>query len=113
MKDYEHQLQVNCVNWFRYQYPNVLIMAIPNGGNRNLITAMKLKAEGVVSGVPDLFIPVSNGKYHGMFIEMKYGKNKPSENQIKIMDILLKNGYECKVIYTIEKFIEEVNKYLR
>ena len=54
MKDIEHRLQVACVRWFRLQHPNVLIFAIPNGGQRNVVTAKRLKDEGVVAGVADL-----------------------------------------------------------
>ena len=47
MKTTEHEIQVNCVNYFRLRYPKGLIYAIPNGGHRNVIVASKLKAEGV------------------------------------------------------------------
>ncbi len=53
----EHHAQARFVAWFRKTYPGTLIFAIPNGGHRNKVTAMKLKAEGVVPGVPDLFVP--------------------------------------------------------
>ena len=53
----EHAEQVTLVQWLRRQYPGVLIFAIPNGGQRNAAVALKLKLEGVVRGVPDLYIP--------------------------------------------------------
>jgi len=34
-----------------------LIFAIPNGEKRAITVAKRLKAEGVVRGIPDLFIP--------------------------------------------------------
>lgn len=52
----EHQEQVAFVEWFRLQFPGVMIFAIPNGGARNIVTAKKLKAEGVLPGVADLYI---------------------------------------------------------
>ena len=60
MKNGEHQLQVECVKWFRFQYPKLanLLFAIPNGGLRNIKVATKLKAEGVLAGVPDLFLAI-------------------------------------------------------
>lgn len=51
---------------FRKTWPDVRIIAIPNGGWRDIRTAARLKAEGVTPGVPDLFIPE-----WGVFIEMK------------------------------------------
>jgi len=53
----EHQEQALFVQWFRRTFPDIRIFAIPNGGARNIVTAGKLKAEGVSPGVPDLFIP--------------------------------------------------------
>src|SRR5690554_3681462 len=53
----EHIEQVTLVSRFRTAYPGVRIFAIPNGGFRDQNTARKLKAEGVESGVPDLYIP--------------------------------------------------------
>ena len=50
-----------------------LLLAIPNGGLRNKVTAGKLKAQGVKAGVPDIFLPVARGRYHGLWIEMKEG----------------------------------------
>ena len=62
----EHSEQVGFINWFRSQYPEILIFAIPNGEKRAISVAKRLKAEGVVRGVPDLFIPAWN-----LWIEMK------------------------------------------
>ena len=53
----EHEEQREFVRWFRQTYKGVLIFAIPNGGSRTPSTAGRLKAEGVLPGVPDLFIP--------------------------------------------------------
>lgn len=47
------------------------MFAIPNGGLRDKITAGNLKREGVKAGVPDIFLPIPRGGYHGLFVEMK------------------------------------------
>lgn len=62
----EHQEQVIFVQWFKRKYSPVRIFAIPNGGYRSRVTAARLKAEGVMRGVPDLYIPEWN-----LWIEMK------------------------------------------
>lgn len=54
------------MNWFRERFNGVLIFAIPNGEKRAISVAKRLKAEGVVRGVPDLFIPEWN-----LWVEMK------------------------------------------
>jgi hypothetical protein len=65
----EHEEQRELVRWFRQTWPGVRIFAIPNGGARSRATAGRLKAEGVSSGVPDLFIPA-----WGLWVEMKRSK---------------------------------------
>lgn len=62
----EHHEQSGFVHWFRHKFPRVLIFAIPNGEHRSVSVGKRLKAEGVVRGIPDLFIPAL-----GVWIEMK------------------------------------------
>lgn len=54
--------------------------AIPNGGERDVIVAGRMKAEGVKAGVWDVFIPVPCGKWHGMYIEFKKPKRRREED---------------------------------
>ena len=49
----EHIEQVTFINWFRMQHSHALIFSIPNGELRAISVAQRLKAEGVVSGIPD------------------------------------------------------------
>ncbi len=65
----EHEEQRELVRWFRQTWPGVRIFAVPNGGARSKATAGRLKAEGVASGVPDLFVPAWR-----LWIEMKRTK---------------------------------------
>ena len=65
----EHEEQREVVRWFRQTWPCVRIFAIPNGGARSKATAGRLKAEGVASGVPDLFVPAWR-----LWVEMKRSK---------------------------------------
>ena len=112
MKTHESDLQIVCVKWFRMQYPNAIIAAIPNGGKRSAITASILKDEGVLAGMPDLIIPCARKGYNGLFIEMKYGKNRLSPNQIEVMIKLRKEGYLTAVCYNFDEFEKVCNEYL-
>ena len=113
MKTTEHDIQVNCVNYFRIRYPKGLIYAIPNGGQRNVIVASKLKAEGVLSGVPDLHIPISKKGYNGLYVELKNGKaGKVSDNQKTIMQKLKNEGYQCEVCRSFDEFKNVVDNYM-
>jgi len=73
----EHLEQVRFVAWFRKNYPDHKIFAIPNGGYRSKPEASRLKAEGVLKGVHDLYIPSLN-----LWVEMKEdATKKPSKEQ--------------------------------
>ena len=66
-KDLEHLEQVQVFEWAGFamaagKYPELKLMhAIPNGGKRDIVTAKKIKNEGGLSGVPDIFLPVARG----------------------------------------------------
>ena len=92
----EHEEQKAFFEWFRLAYPNVVAFAIPNGGQRNKIVAAKLKAEGVLPGVPDILI--ADGK-PGCFIEMKSTKGSTSKIQEQRIQELSKAGYRVEVCY--------------
>ena len=95
------------------RYPQLaLLYHIPNGGARSKGTAGRLKAEGVKSGVPDICLPVAKGRFHGLYIEMKVGKNKPTANQIMWIDSLLAEGYQAKVCYGWQESVKVIEDYL-
>lgn len=113
MKTGESKLQKACVKWFRLQYPKYekLLVAIPNGGNRDAITAANLKAEGVVRGASDLVLFYPNGMHPYFCIEMKYGKNKQQESQIEWQQEVEKVGGKYMVIRTFDGFRKAIKEY--
>lgn len=108
--------QATLIQWCNLQsckYSELkLIFAIPNGGYRNKGEARKLKATGTKSGVPDLFLPIPRSPKYGLFIEMKVGRNKCTDNQKKWIRDLMQQGYEVKVCYSCEEAIQTIKKYL-
>lgn len=106
----EHDEQCVVVEYCQIRrYP---LFAIPNGGSRNKAEAARLKAEGVSAGVPDLFMPIAKGKYHGLFIEMKVGKNKTSFAQDEWIALLRRNGYAVAVCYGADAAIKTIDEYI-
>jgi hypothetical protein len=82
----------------RSKFPELEMMFhIPNGGSRNKIEAGHLKAEGVKPGVPDIFLPIPRGTYHGFWIEMKVKKNQQSDEQKIWEHNLAAKGYAIAV----------------
>lgn len=113
MKQIEHRLQCSCVTWFRLQYPRLVLFAIPNGGARSITTGAMLKAEGVLTGVADLFLMFPVKLFHGLFIEMKTDKGRQSESQKKFQMLAESNGYKYVVCRSFEDFKNEILTYLK
>ena len=88
------------------------MFAIPNGGKRDDRVGAMMKYQGVKAGVWDIFLPLPRGGYHGLFIEMKVGKNKLSNLQQEFMNFAKKNMYECKVCYSCKEAIKKILSYL-
>ena len=89
----EHVEQREVVKWFRQTWPDVVIFAIPNGGARTAATAARLRVEGVLPGVPDLFVPAWR-----LWIEMKRAKGGiTSKEQREMLTYLRSVGYDAMV----------------
>lgn len=84
--------------WFHLKFPGVLMFAIPNGEYRAKSTASKLVKEGVVAGIPDLYIPAWK-----TWVEMKrkHG-SKVSKEQEQIHHYLKQIGDTVIVGYGAE-----------
>lgn len=78
--------QIEFVCWFRRTHPNVLIFSIPNGGVRSPSQSLKMKNEGVVKGIPDLFIPAWL-----CWVEMKRTKGGTTSPEQKAMHLYLRS----------------------
>lgn len=86
-----------------------LIFAIPNGQYRQ---GQRMEP-GLRPGIPDLFLPVARHGYHGLFIELKVGDNKETENQVKWKRYLTAEGYLCGVIWDeVERVMWFIEEYL-
>ena len=112
MKHTEDNLQIACIEWFYLAYPNLIIHHSPNGGFRNAREAARFKKMGTLAGMPDLHIPEPNGQYHGLYIELKAGKNRLTKNQSLIIEKLTNNKYKCEVCYSLDEFMSAVNNYI-
>lgn len=114
MRHLESRIQIACVRWFMYEYPQYagLLFHVPNGGYRKKTTAIIMKQEGVVSGVADLILLVPNKDSHGLCIEMKTEKGRQSDNQKVWQFKVTEQGYQYEVVRSVEQFIDVINAYL-
>lgn len=86
--------------------------AIPNGGKRNYVEAIKFKRTGVSPGVPDICIPYPKGSYHGLYLELKREKGGTvSYAQKEWLAFLTQNGYLAQVANGFDKAKEIVLYY--
>lgn len=110
----EHEEQSMFVKWFKMQYKNVRIFAVPNAAARGHNAASYMKAEGLSAGCPDVWIPEFL-----MCIEMKRIKGSiTSPEQISWRDYMLGIGWQAHICNGFEeaklKVIEFCNeKYIK
>ena len=100
------------------------MFAIPNGANKSKTARGKFNAEGLKAGIPDLFIPIANKYYHGLFIEMKrrpktlksgkksYSHIKVSENQKVWLQELRQQNYEAIICHGSDEAIDCIDDYM-
>ena len=110
----EHELQCECVKWYRAQYPDYAdrLVAIPNGGKRDAKTGAKLIAEGVVAGVADLMLAITTQHYGALFIEMKTEKGRQSEAQKRWEESITKDRYKYIVCRSLDDFVAQITRYI-
>ena len=112
----EHDEQAALFQWAALhasRYPELgLMFAIPNGGKRDPVTAVRLRDEGVKPGVPDVCLPVARQGWHGLFIELKWGRNKTTDRQNEWLDRLMEQGYLAVVCYGWQEAMDVIRDYL-
>ena len=111
-KSIEHTEQVKLVQRVRAFYPDVLIAAIPNGGDRTASERVRLHQEGVMAGMPDLCVLEACGGFHGLFIEMKTATGRQSNEQKALQLTLNAKGYLCVVARSADEGFETIKRYL-
>lgn len=101
------------ISWQTGEHPELaLAYHVPNGGKRDVVTAVNLKRQGVKAGVPDIHLPVARGGYHGLYIELKVGKNKQTDLQKWWQEKLTEQGYLAVVCYGWQSAAEQIMEYL-
>lgn len=114
----ENQHQMAVIKWKQQasvmsKWPELgLLFHIPNERRCTPQQGRLLKAMGVRSGVPDLFLPVARGGYHGLWIEMKTEDGTATPEQNWWGDRLLAQGYFWEVCHGWESAVRVLEWYL-
>jgi hypothetical protein len=108
----EIQLQAECFQWAWNALPETrrLIFHVPNGGSRNVIEGMQLKASGVVPGIPDLLF-IWHGQLHAF--ELKTATGTVSDAQAEVHFTWNDHGVFVHIVRTLESFQEHVKKIIQ
>jgi hypothetical protein len=131
-KQSEAAIQAQFHIWLWNTYPETrgLCWHTPNGGKREKIEAARLKAQGVVAGVPDYFCAIPRQQlddrpwpvgpspakwYHGLFIEFKEpGANMNTDHvkkQKAIQDGLRLQNYRVEICSSFEQAVQVFKEY--
>lgn len=115
---WERKHQEWLVQWFRLQYPDLLIVASANGGKRDIREAVNLKKAGVLAGFPDVQVFKACRGFNGLLIELKDPgsttriKGKVSMLQKIVLNKLNAQGYHACVCWGFEAARDVVRWYL-
>jgi hypothetical protein len=92
---------------------SALIIHIPNEGRRSPRTGKHLKDMGMRPGVSDLFLPIARGKYHGLWIEVKAPKKKPTPTQKDWLNSMVQQDYCCTWGDNAAELCEYIRRYMK
>jgi hypothetical protein len=119
----EHDLQVSIFEWAEMQkgkFPELaLLFAVPNAAKRSPRQGAYMKAEGMKAGVPDIWLPVARGGFHGLVIEVKpehtpgvTTKTYPTAEQKDWIERLNTEGYLARICYGFVEIYSLILDYL-
>jgi len=112
----EYSEQVAIFKWAKLhenKYPMLKYMfATLNGVKLSIFQAKKAKAGGNRKGVPDIILPYDNGKYNGLYLELKIEGGRPTKEQREYIRFLKTNNYYSDVRYGFEEAIDLIKDYI-
>lgn len=96
------------------QFPGIDLMSCSlNGVHMSVAQRSKAKASGMLVGEWDVRLPVARGGFVGLAIEMKAGKNRLTEEQIKYGARMQQERWQCAVCYRWDDARLIITNYLR
>ena len=106
-------LQQICVGYLKDKYPdiiyNVSLSGIKLSGNTKYQVINTMKAQGWVTGIPDVTLHLPNSVT--LCLELKTIKGRQSEEQKVIENRLTKLGHTYLIVRTLDDLKEIMTKY--
>ncbi len=81
-------------------------------GKKISLEGLLLKRKGVKPGASDNIILEPRKGFHGFVIELKVGKNQPTDHQLAFLEAARIRGYKTLITWSLDEFIWEVENYL-
>lgn len=105
----ETQIQAEAFQaaWNLYPETRRCIFHVPNGGSRNKIEGMQLKASGVIAGIPDVLF-IWQGTIHAF--EFKTEKGTISPDQSKVHKAWLSQGVKVHIVRSKDEFLSHIER---
>lgn len=88
------------------------LIHVPNGGWRSPIEAARFKCMGVKAGVPDVLLPIRTSQYGAGWWELKVGRNKPTEEQLRWHALLRACGHYVQTYWHWHEAAQDIVRYL-
>lgn len=115
-QSHEFKHQCALIEWARLhekRYPGLdMLVSSQNGVFKSKAEAGKAKAAGMKEGEHDLNLKVARGGYHGLSIELKYGKGKPTKKQLQYGDRLTQEGWYVCYRWSWPEAADTIKAYL-
>jgi len=84
--------------------PGLHWSSIENGGKRHLLTAVRLKKQGVKAGTPDMFFMLPEGRIAWLELKIKGGALSPPQQVFR--DTARRLGHHWAVARTLDEAID-------
>lgn len=98
----ETALQIAVCDYIRLQYPRLVVHHSPNEAKRSPFVRYLIKRMGLSPGFPDLMIVNIKTDYY-QFLELKYGDNIPTTEQMEWLILLSEqSNTECFICWSLE-----------
>ena len=120
----EYQLQKNCSEWLKIQYPDVYFISDPDGLKLPIGQSVKLKNTRSNHKHLDMIILEPNYYYSGMVVEFKksaddyllkngcYSNKKHIKEQRQTAIELIKKNYYVTFCHDFDDFVKQFSKYM-
>ena len=86
--------------------------AIPNGFLDSKSKRIRAWEEGILSGVPDVFIPWPSKGHHGLFLEFKAQGGRVTKAQEDFLNLVRPSCYTAKLVFGLREGHQSLKAYL-